>query len=79
MREILRTQSQESPHSSIHRFHGELMCKILVFVAQFSKVTLVKGIPLVLRRYSVQFQQSCLPHKYSLYLEDVVTMVVNSL
>ena len=79
VREVLRTESEESPEVKVYRFHREFMGQIEIFVAQFSKVALVECLFLIILGYGFQFQQSCLTHEDGLYLEEVITMVGNGI
>ena len=77
MREVLRAKSQESPQLVIHRLQRELVREIKILVSQSRKIPVVQGIFLIAFGDGVQLQQSRLPHEDSLYLEEVISVMIH--
>ena len=76
---VLWTQTKEVPGRKVHWRQREFMSQVEVFVAQFSEVALVKRSYLIALRDTLQLEQSCLSHEDSLYLKQVIAMLVYSM
>jgi hypothetical protein len=77
MGEVLRAKSQESPQLVIHWLQRELVREIKIFVSQSRKIPIVQGVFLISFGNGVQLQQSRLPHEDSLYLEEVISVMIH--